>query len=187
MTRRPRRLYPATLTALVILAACVLTAVSLIQQMTGHAPLVPFADLGRHLREWRLNGYVATYAGIVAAVLGLVLLYCALVPGQPRTMPLAAEAADADGAAGPAPLAGVSRPGLRTALAAALIDVDGVDSVRVWVRQRRVKARVRTGLIATAGVRDAVRDAAQRRLDQAGLARRPDVQVTVQVRRRTAA
>lgn len=184
MTRRPRRLYPAALTALVVLAVCVLTAVSLIQQLAGHPPLVSFADLGRHLRAIRLNGSAATYAGIAAAVLGLVLLGCALVPGQPRTLPLAAAAG---GDAGAAPLAGVSRPGLRTALAAALLDVDGVDSARVSVRQRRVKARVRTGLTATAEVRDAVRDAAQRRLDQAGLARRPDVRVTVQVRRRAAA
>ncbi len=196
MTRHPRRLYPATLTALVILAACAVTAVSLIQRLARRAPLIPFGVLERHLRTLRMDGAVMTYAGVAAAVIGLILLGCALLPGQPRTLPLAAGPGDGTGGSGtggdgagaavPA-LAGVSRSGLRAALAATLAEVDGVDSVRVRVRRRRVRARVRTGLLATAEVRDAARDAVQRRLDQAGLARQPAVRVAVRVRRRAAA
>lgn len=177
MIRRPRRVIPATLVALVILAACVLVAVSVIQSLAGHAPLISLGALARHVRTLRLDGTIMTSAGAVAAALGLILLGCAVIPGRSGTLALG----------GPGPVAGVSRAGLRAALTVTAADVDGVTSVRVRVRDRRVTARVRTELTATTELHAAVTAALERRISQAGLARQPQLRASVRFRRRTAA
>jgi hypothetical protein len=195
MTRRPRRVVPAIVLALVILAVCVVTAISVIQFLVGRPPLVSLGTLDHHLRTLHLDGAVMTSAGIVAAVLGLVLLGCAVIPGRAKTLPLAAisdepsaGAAENHGAAGShgTAVAGVSRSGLRTALASTVADIDGVTTARVRVRSRRVTLRVRTELAGTAALRDAVSRVTQQRLSEAGLARPPVVRLGVRTIRRGA-
>lgn len=190
MIRRPRRVIPASLAALVILAVCVVAAVSIIQELAGGAPLVPLGTLDVRARAQHLDGTVMASAGALAAGLGLILIGCALIPGRPDTLALApvpSEAADGQLPGAAHPGAGVSRPGLRTALGAVIADVDGVASARVRVRSRRVAARVRTELTDTAAVRAAVRDALGHRLSQVGLARQPEIRVSVRHVDRTAA
>lgn len=189
MTRRPRRVIPASLLALAVLAVCVVTAVSVIQGLAGQAPLFPLSSLARHAATLRLDGTVMVSAGALTAALGLILAGCALYPGRAETLALAAVAGEpGDEQAGQSarPVAGVSRSGLRAALTASLADVEGVTSVRIRVGSRRVTARVRTELTATATTRDSVRRLAERRLSEAGLARQPEVRVSVLVRRRAA-
>jgi hypothetical protein len=186
MTRRPRRVIPATLLALAILALGVVAAVSIIQELAGQPPLVPLAALGRHVRALRLDGTVMVTAGAVAAGLGLILLGCALIPGRGKTLALATPRQE-PGDSAPA-AAGVSRSGLRRALAATVADVDGVTRARVRVRVRRVTARVRTELDSPQALRAAVSRAVEQRVTQAGLARPPQVRVNVRrVDRRVAA
>jgi hypothetical protein len=186
MTRRSRRVIPASLLALAILAVCVVAIISVSQELAGQAPLVPLAALGRHVRALRLDGAVMVTAGAVAAGVGLILLGCALIPGRSETLPLSAPGQEAG--QGAAPVSGVSRTGLRRALAATVADVDGVTAARVRVRVRRVTARVRTELDSPQALRAAVSHAVDQRLSQAGLARAPDVRVSVRrVYRRAAA
>jgi hypothetical protein len=203
---------PASLLALVILAVCVIAAVSVIQSLTGHPPLVSLATLDRHLRTLHLDGTVMVTLGFVAAGLGLVLLGCAVIPGRAKTLALAGAdtstgaaaetsgrtAAETSGDATAEPtagaaaghgeaVAGVSRSGLRTALAATVADVDGVTATRVRVSARRVTLRVRTELTSTGALREAVSQVAEQRLTQAGLARPPAVRIGVRTIHRGAA
>lgn len=184
MIRYPRRVIPASLVAVVILAICVGTAVSVIQSLTGHPPLIPFGTLASFGRKLRLDGAVMISAGAVSAALGLILLACALLPGQPDTLPLTAgEGPAADDTGGddwqvPA-AAGVSRSGLRTALRVTVTGTDGVTSARLRVRRRRVKTRIRTELQDTGAVRASVQAALDHRLGQTGLARPPKLRISV--------
>jgi hypothetical protein len=189
MIRRPRRVIPACLTALAILALSVVAAVSLVQELAGRPALVPLGALVRHARTLRLDSPVMVTAAAVTAGLGLILLGCAVIPGRAETLPLEAVAGqhlDSRPAAGTYPVAGVSRSGLRTALVATVADVDGVAAVRVRVRGRRVTARVRTELTSIAALREAVSRAAEDRLGQSGLARPPAVRIRVRHLRRRA-
>lgn len=186
MTRRPRRVIPACLLALAVLALCTVTAISVLQERSHGTPLLPLHTLARQVRGLYLDDIGVVGAGIVAALLGLVLLGCALLPGRAETLALAA--GDRPGPeSGTPPVAGVTRSGLRTALAATLADVDGVDAVQIQVRARRVTARVRTELTTTDTVRETVRQVAADRLSRTDLAQTPDLRVRVALRQKGAA
>lgn len=186
MTRRPRRVIPACLLALAVLALCTVTAISVLQERSHGTPLLPLHTLARQVRGLYLDDIGVVGAGIVAALLGLVLLGCALLPGRAETLALAAGDRP-DPESGTPPVAGVTRSGLRTALAATLADVDGVDAVQIQVRARRVTARVRTELTTTDTVRETVRQVAADRLSRTDLAQTPDLRVRVALRQKGAA
>jgi hypothetical protein len=223
VTRHPRRVIPATLVALVVLAASVIAVISVIQNLAHQPQLVSLDLLNRHLGGLHLDGMVMTTAGILAAVFGLILLAYAVLPGPAQTLALApvedepagselatvglgqAELGRPDrggtdvavatraGQAGGGRLdaseavAGVSRTGLRAALAETVTDTDGVEAVRVRVGRRYADLRVRTELTDTTALRPAAVAAAERRLAQAGLARPLRVRLKVQTIRRGAA
>ncbi|HEX7303175.1 MAG TPA: hypothetical protein VF330_09720, partial [Lentzea sp.] len=73
MTRRSRRVLPATLAAFVLLAMSVVVAVSAIQLALGEAPLLSYdAVVGRlHGTTWSAREVAVT--GGVVAVVGLLL------------------------------------------------------------------------------------------------------------------
>ncbi|MET9232684.1 DUF6286 domain-containing protein [Lentzea sp. NPDC003310] len=171
MTRRSRRALPATLTALVLLVASVLVAVSAIQLALGETPLLSYDSLaGRlHGTTWSAAEVAAT-SGVVAAI-GLVLFLVAVVPGRARTAPLDEHTA-------------VSVRGLRNALRTAAV-VDGVESAAVKVRRRRVRAVVRTRRAVVDGLADTVRTALESRVGEFALARPPQVVVRVKALRST--
>ena len=182
MTRHSRRVIPASLVALVILGACVVVAVSVIQHLSGHPPLLPFAAMARHARTLRLDGTVMVTAGAVAAGLGVILLGCALIPGRTDTLALADVSAgdqDSQQAPGKAADAGVNRRGLRNALAATAADIEGVAAARIRVRRRRVTAAVRTEMTDSAAARAAVEDALRNRLSQTALGWEPELRIVV--------
>jgi hypothetical protein len=184
MTRRSRRTIPAVLVALVILAICVLAAVSIIQELAGRPPVIPYGAIARHARTWRLDGTVMLGAGAAAAVAGLLLLGCAVIPGRAGTLALAAIPArpgdkTGDEGSGGGTDAGVSRTGLCAALRAAIADVDGVTSAKVRIRRRRIAATVRTELADSTELRAAVADTLGRRLSQTELFAEPQPRVTV--------
>lgn len=186
MIRRPRRIVPASLLALGVLGLCTVTAISIIQELARRALLLPLPAFARHLRVLYTDDIGVVGAGLVAALLGLVLLGCALLPGRAETLALAAGDRP-DPESGTPPVAGVTRSGLRTALAATLADVDGVDAVQIQVRARRVTARVRTELTTTDTVRETVRQVAADRLSRTDLAQTPDLRVRVALRQKGAA
>ena len=171
MTRRSRRALPATLTALVLLAASVLVAVCAIQLAVGETPLLPYDSLAGLLHDTTWSAQGVAVAGGVAAAIGLVLLLVAVVPGRARTAALDQHTA-------------VSVRGLRNALRSAAV-VDGVESAAVKVRRRRVRAVVRTRRAVVDGLGDAVRAAVEHRVSEFALARPPQVVVRVKALRST--
>lgn len=187
MTRHPRRVIPAIGVALVVLAASVIAIVSIIQNLAHQPQLVSLALLDRHLGGLHLDGMVLTTAGVLAAVFGLILVGYAVLPGPAQTLPLGGVAAEPGGTGPGGAVAGVSRTGLRAALAETVTDTDGVDAVRVRVGRRYADVRVRTELTDTTGLRAAAVRAAERRLGQVGLARPLEVRLKVQTIRRGAA
>ena len=198
MTRHPRRVIPAILVALVVLAVCVIAVISVIQNLAHQPQLVSLDLLNRHLGGLHLDGMVLTTAGILAAVFGLILLGYAVLPGPAQTLALATVPLEADdgrrpggpaldGIAAGAAVAGVSRTGLRAALAEVVEHTDGVDRVRVQVGRRYASLRVLTELTDTTALRDVAGHAAEQRLAQVGLAQPLTVRLKVRTVRRAAA
>jgi hypothetical protein len=167
--RRPARVGPAALVALVLLAAAVLVAVSCVQVLIGAQPWVPFATAAATAAALTPSSpAVLATAGAIALV-GLALVGAAVLPGPATVLPLSS----ADGPV----RAGVTRGGVRVTLAAAAGRVDGVARADVQVRRRRVVARIRTDRSDPGPVTDRVRDALAARLADIGLDRRPAVRV----------
>jgi hypothetical protein len=173
MKRRPRRSVPAVLTAVVVLAACVLVAVVAIQLIVGERPWVSFDAVASALHDLRWTDVLPAVAGGVVALLGLILVLAAILPGATTVLPL-----------GGSFDAGAARGGYRSTLRAAAADVDGVSGAAVKLGTRRVKVRVETARTSPDGLADAVREAVGHRLDQVGPATRPAVSVRVRAPRR---
>ncbi|WNV88448.1 DUF6286 domain-containing protein [Umezawaea sp. Da 62-37] len=160
MIRRPRRSVPATLTAIVLLAVCVATATWTVQKLIGRTPYVPLPN-----PHW--NDLSVAIAGGVLAVLGLVMLMAAVLPGKPMVVPLTEDESDA----------GASTRSLRTTLQAAADSVDGVTATKLKVRRGKVIAKVRTNRTNTDGLDDAVRAALDQRLSQIPLVAPPSPRI----------
>lgn len=171
MIRRPRRGVPAVLTAVVLLAACVLVAVVAVQLLLGEPPWISYTAVATAFHEAQWTDLVPVIAGGVAALLGLLLVLAAIVPGRSRVLGLAPDGSTTDAA--------ISRTSLRTTLRDAA-KVDGVTTAAVTLRRGRVRAVVHTDRTITDGLADAVRAAVDQRVEHIGLAR--PHQVTVQVK-----
>lgn len=167
MTRHSRRSLPAMLVALVVLAACVLVAVSAIQFLVGQRPLLTYDALAGAVHDTSWSELPVVLGGGAAVVIGLVLLYNAVIPGKPTVVPL-------DG-----PDSGAVRHSLRRTLRASAAEVDGVASVKLKLRRKKAITKVRTNRTNTDGLADAVRDAVSQRLDRIGPVTRPAVRVRV--------
>lgn len=175
MIRRPRRSVPATIVGLVLLAAAVLAAISCIQLIAGNPPLVSFTALGRLAATTTWDDVLALAAGAVLALVGLVLLGCALLPGTPTVLALAS-GTDASAA-------GVARRSLVHDLAVHARRTDGVTGARVTVGARTVKVQARTPLRDHAGLADRVGALVTERLDDLDLARPLRLRVGVRLDR----
>jgi hypothetical protein len=173
--RRPRRSTPAVLTALVLLAACALVTVVAIQMIIGESPWVDYRSVATTLHGTHWNDLGTALAGGVLALVGLLMLLAAILPGAPTVVPLSGDPAGMD--------SGATRRSLRTTLRAAAATVDGVRSVKLRLGRRKVAAVVRTNRINTTGLDDAVRAAIEHRLDQINPANRPNPTVKVQTTR----
>lgn len=172
---RPRRVVPAVVVSALVGAAALVVAVSVISTLAGHPVYA--------LRPGLITGPLTRFAwddlaseAVAAAVIvcGLICLLLAFVPGRYRVVPLAG--VDRSVALG------LTRAGLRNALASAAATVDGVDRARVKARPRRVRVKVTTPLRAPGDLRAQVRDAVAHRLDDLDPAR--PVRIKIRVRRR---
>jgi hypothetical protein len=175
--RRPRRSTPAVLTALVLLAVCVLVAVVAIQMIIGASQLVDYRSVATTLHGTHWNDLGTALAGGVLALAGLLLLLAAILPGAPTVLPLSGDPTGMD--------SGATRRGLRATLRAAASTVDGVSVAKLRLGRGKVAAVVRTNRTNTTGLDDAVRAAIEHRLDQINLADRPNLTVRVQTTRDT--
>lgn len=171
MKRRPRRSGLATATAVVVLAACVLVTVVAIQMIIGERPWIRYDSVATALHDARWDAVGTAVVGGAVALVGLVLLVAAVVPGRPAVLPLAGDEPDLD--------SGANRRSTRAALRATASGVDGVRSAKLRLTGGRVVAAVRTDRVDPAGIDEAVRAALSRRLDQITPERRPSVRVRV--------
>lgn len=175
MIRRPRRSVPATLVALVVLAAAALVATATIQHLLGHTPVVSVDTVAGAVvgRSW--DDSVVTAAGAASAVLGLVLLAAALLPGTPTVIPLSGAGGRTD--------AGMYRRTLRKDLTTTAAAADGVSSAALKVGRRRITGTVRSPAKDTDGVGEQVRSLLAERLADIAPARHPRVRIKVTTER----
>jgi hypothetical protein len=173
--RRPRRGGAAVLTAVVLLAVCVLVATVAIQTILGEAPLIGYRAAADALHATRWADLVPLIAGGVAVVLGLALLLAAVLPGKPTVLPLRDEETEFD--------SGASRRSYRSTLRAAASDVDGVTTAALSLGSRKVAAVVRTDRTTTDGLADAVRASLDHRLDQIMPETRPELKIKIKAAR----
>ncbi|WP_227996020.1 DUF6286 domain-containing protein [Nocardia australiensis] len=157
MIRRPRRAVPAIVLALVLLAASVAVVVSLVQKLVGVHEFVSYDRVADELHGLTWNEAPVLAAGVVAMVIGVVLLVVALVPGRPVVLPMAAE----EGIH-----AGLTRAGLHAALRHTASSVEGVRTARVRLRRKAVKISAGTDRTDAAGLAEEVCEAVTRRVHE---------------------
>lgn len=171
MIRRPRRTVPAVIVGLILLAAAVVVVISCIQLIVGNAPLIPFTAVGRFAADASLDDPAVLIGGAVLALVGVVLLVCALLPGTPQVLALAESNDHTD--------AGVARQSLARDLTAHARAADGITGARVAVGARTVTVNARTPLRDRSGLSERVRELVGARLDDINLARPARVRVSI--------
>jgi hypothetical protein len=168
---------PAAIVAIVLLAVAVLTVWTCVDVLRGGPPLVPFGALAERVSQLQWNDPVVLTAGGVLALLGLVLLGCALLPGTPNVLSLA-DMGEQTGA-------GATRRSVRHAVARAAGGVDGVAGATAKVGTGRVRVSVTTPLRNTGDLLGRVRAAVGERLTTIALRRAPAIKVRIRRRRTT--
>jgi Family of unknown function (DUF6286) len=171
MIRRPRRTVPAVIVGAVLLAACVVLAVSCIQVVTGRAPLVSFTAVGQFAANTAVNDPATVAGGVLVALIGLLLLACAVLPGTPQVIALAPSNDHTD--------AGVNRRSLARDLTSYARRADGITDAHVTVGARTVKVNACTPLRDRSGLSERVRELVAGRLEDVNLARPARVRVTI--------
>jgi Family of unknown function (DUF6286) len=157
-----RRIWPALLAALLLTVAGALTAIEAISALAGDpARLVPYDRVTSWAAGARWKDWDPRVIAGALALLGLIFLVAGLRPGRGRLVPLHGDDPDM--------MVGVTRRGLKGAIASAAEAVDGVSSVR-RVRLRRHKAKVvaATAMHEPHDLPGTVRDAVRRRLEEVG-------------------
>ena len=178
MIRRPRRGIPATLAALVALVACGLVAAVAIQLIAGQPPLFSYQSIAADLHRAQWRDLAVAIAGGAVALVGLVLLLTAVIPGRAMVVPLGSDDTDL--------VAGVSRRSLLLTLRSAASAVDGVAKVRLALRGKRVAVVAHADRTDDTGIADALRAAVHGRLDQLSPATAPTIKVRVRPARKAA-
>ncbi|WP_433496709.1 DUF6286 domain-containing protein [Sphaerimonospora sp. CA-214678] len=169
---RPTRAVPATVTALVLLAVGVLTAVHVVSALFGRPiRLVPYETVLAWARATTWNGGGALAAASVLMLLGALLLLLSAVPGRGHL--LALRTADPD------LVVGMSRHALARRLRHVAGAVDGVRRARVRVSGRRAKVRAWTDLRDATAVTGRVRAAVDQELARLSPVHRMSVGVRV--------
>ncbi|GII83638.1 hypothetical protein Ssi03_16280 [Sphaerisporangium siamense] len=155
---RPRRAISATVTALLLSLAALLTLAGAVSAATGTDMRMPpwswLADFAAGPVDD--PGHLAAASGALA--LGLFLLGLAFVPGRARVVPLAPD--------DPMTVTAITRGGLRRHLATVAEGVDGVSRARVRVGRHAVRVNATTPLREPAGLPGEVTEAVGDRLDE---------------------
>lgn len=173
---RPRRAFPAAVTAAVLGTVAALIAAEVIAALTGgSAGLLPVTWAARFGRgtSWDAPIPLAVASAIMA--LGLLLLLLALLPGRPRAIGLRCDDPDA--------VMGITPRGLRRHVARAAESVDGVSRARVRAGRRHVRVRASSPLHDIGGLDEQVRRTVTERIEELAPLRPPRLRVTVRHRR----
>ncbi|MBO2446408.1 hypothetical protein J4573_04860 [Actinomadura barringtoniae] len=158
---RPRRLWPALVAAILLTAVGAVVAIEVISTLAGHpTKLFPYEKITNWLTEtsWNAVAAVAIAAGLI--VLGLFFLLEGVVPGHTSLVRLRSDDPDL--------VLGVTRKGLRTAVADAAHSVDLVSDVRrVKVHGKRVTLAI-SSPVRSGDLKETVAAAVRSRLDELG-------------------
>ncbi|RJT75118.1 hypothetical protein D6T63_18200 [Arthrobacter cheniae] len=173
--RRSSRSLPATLTALVLLAAAVACAwIGITRITTGTWP--DFLRSGREATAsltW--NSPAVITAAILLALLGLTLLLAALLPGQHSTIRLN----EPDNRRAGTSEAVLTRRGLSKIAAAHIDRTDGVDRSSVTTTAKRMDVNVRTPLHDAGDLSNRLEAALTTKMHDLGVTPKPVIQVRV--------
>ncbi|WP_146067396.1 DUF6286 domain-containing protein [Arthrobacter sp. SX1312] len=173
--RRSSRSLPATLTALVLLSAAVAGAwMGITRIATGSWP--DFLRSGREASAsltW--NSPTVITASIIAALLGLILLLAALLPGRHSTVRLN----EPDGRRAGNSEAVLTRRGLSKIAAAHVDRMDGVDRSSVTTTAKRMDVSVRTPLHDAGDLGNRLQASLDTRMDDLGITPKPVIRVRV--------
>ena len=174
MKYRPSRTIPAVVVATLLLAACVLVAVSAVQLLIGHIPLIPVDRLAAAGHRLNWHDVVVIVAGAVPAALGLVAV------GRRR----AARSTDLPASQGPSGRRRASgrrrdpaKPAQDTVAQRRIDRRRSLCAVRL--RRRAITVKVRSHRSDLAGIDSRVRETVSQRLDSIELAERPALRVRV--------
>ncbi|MFF3556884.1 DUF6286 domain-containing protein [Streptomyces tsukubensis] len=170
-----RRL-PAALAALVVLGAAGLLLYDVAAVRAGRPGMAWRRTLADGLADTRLDDIWVTVGAAVAAAAGIWLLVMALAPGLRKLLPMRR---DADpGAPGPV-RAGLTRDAAALVLRDRVLEVAGVESVRVRVGRRKASVRARSHFRALDDVRADVENVLADAVGELGLAKPPVPSVRV--------
>jgi hypothetical protein len=164
------------LTALVALVLCALLATVAIQLISGRPPVLDYQSVAANLHRAQWRDLAVAITGGVVALVGLVLLLAAVIPGRAMVLPLGADETDL--------VAGVSRRSLLLTLRSAAGAVEGVAKVRLALRGRTIAVVAHADRTDDTGIADALRSAIQGRIEQLAPATTPTVKVRVRPARK---
>ncbi|MFT0848736.1 DUF6286 domain-containing protein [Actinomycetaceae bacterium L2_0104] len=177
LRRRPTRTIPSLLACIVILLlAGGLMWAAVTRLSSGQWPEA-VTSASESVASTAANSTESWIAASIVLFLGLLLLLCAWIPGQPNAAPLRVEAASSDLVNGQTEAVMTNR-GLANLASSAAEQVDGVTSIKTTANASRVNVRVVTPLHSTGSLTQSVKDAVTKRLESAELARRPAVSVS---------
>jgi hypothetical protein len=165
----------ALLVSLAVIAVGVVVIIEVIAQRVGVDPVVVnWHATYRWAQRTSWNAGVVLLICVLLAVLGLALLAAQFKPRRPGRLPLRSDQPAIDLA--------ITRRSLTSTIRGAVGDVNGVTDARVAVRRRRIRVRAHARAPHTADgapTREAVTQAAQRRLDALQLRRSPKLAVRI--------
>ncbi|RBQ14261.1 hypothetical protein DP939_41325 [Spongiactinospora rosea] len=170
---RPWRRWPAVIASVVLMALGIIAAIEIISALFGGAArVVPYEPLWRWATSAHWNEPAMLTGAAVAALLGIILLLAALIPGRPRFVPLRSGDRDL--------IMGMQRRSFTNAVRHAVEDVDGVREAKARLRRGRVRVTATTSLLTAAPrLTEAVRQAAAAKIRTLAPVSTPDVKVTV--------
>ena len=174
LRRRPARVVPAVVIAVVLLALGVgLVWIAVLRLSSGSWPgFVGRAGSWTAALSWGSAVTIAIAAGI--AVIGLVLLLAALIPGKPTALRMNTDVLGGEQARTEAVMTRSAVAKLATARAD---EVDGVDSVSASVGAGSVRVAVKTPSAQRGDVESAVTGRVRDALQAAGLDPMPRISV----------
>ncbi|MGV0111765.1 DUF6286 domain-containing protein [Arthrobacter sp. CP30] len=175
LRRRSGRSLPATLTAVVLLALAGVGAwVGISRLLSGTWPSF-LALIRQSLSSLTWASPALWAAAIILAILGLILLLAAILPGQHTTLTLT----NPDGTDPHTAETVISRRGVAKLASEHLDQADGVDSASVTATAKKITALVRTPLHDAPELSDKLTRSLKRRLEQVGVDPSPRVVVRV--------
>ncbi|MEU6315379.1 DUF6286 domain-containing protein [Streptomyces sp. NPDC047014] len=176
---RSARRIPAALVALLVIGVSGLFLYDLAAVRAERPAMAWRRELARRLETYTPSDTTVQLAGVVLALLGLVLLVLAVTPGIRRILMMRGPEQEGEEVPGPGLRAGIGRKDAAMVLRDRAMEVPGVRSARVRMGRSRVRVRATSHFRALDEVRDELDAVMAVGIDELGLARPPRPRVRV--------